>query len=93
MSYINYHEKVVARIAEELEVMSHTGKQVDKHACMINIQCEQIAETQSLILKQACFTESISANIVTRSNKVTKGAKGPAWYEEEQARRDKKKKK
>ena len=78
-------------MSEELEDMGHAARQLDKHACMISTQCEQIAKTQSLILEQECPTNSVSANVVTRSHKVTQGPKGPGWYEKEQAqkRRDK----
>ena len=78
-------------MTEELEDMGHTTRQLDKHARMISTQCEQIAKTQSLILEQDCPINSVSANVVTRSNKVMLGPKGPDWYEEEQAqkRRDK----
>ena len=65
--------------------MGHTAKQLDKHARMISTQCEQIANTQFIILEQECPINSVSANVVLRSNKETHGPKGPDWYEKEQA--------
>ena len=73
------------QMSEELEDMGYTSKQLDKHARMISTQCEQIAKTQSLILEQECPTNSVSANVVLRSNKVMQGPKGLDWYKEEQA--------
>ena len=77
-------------MAEELEDMGHTARQLDKHACMISTKCEQIAKTQSLMLEPDCPLDSVSTNFVLRSNKETRGPKGPVWYEKEQAlkRRD-----
>jgi len=74
-------------MSEELEDIGHTAKQLDKHARMISTQCEQIAKTQSLILEQECPTNSVSANVVTRSNKETQEPKGPDWYEKKQAQK------
>ena len=52
---------------------------------MISTQCEQIAKTQSLMLEPDCSMDSVSTNVVLRSNKETQGPKGPDWYEKEQA--------
>ena len=87
INYVKHHEKIIEQMSEELEDMGHTAKQLDRHACMISAQCEQIAKTQSLILEQECPTNSVSTNVVLRSNKVTQGPKGIDWYEEEQARK------
>jgi hypothetical protein len=44
---------------------------------MIKTQCEQIAETQSLILKQANFNNIAPTNIVSRGGTETRGSRGP----------------
>ena len=87
MNHVKYHKKMIAQIAEELEDMGHTAKQLDKHTRMIGIPCEQIAKTQSLILEQECPMNYVSANVVTRRNTVTQGPKGLDWYKKEQAKK------
>ena len=53
---------------------------------MIETQCSQISETQSLILAQLDKDNLVSYNwIDTRSGKKRHDPKGPAWYEKEQA--------
>ena len=89
-NYVKHHERVIKQMKEELEDMGHTARQFDKHARMISTQCEQIAKTQSLMLEPDCPIDSVSTNVVLRSNKEMQGPKGPDWYEKEQAfmRRD-----
>ena len=93
INYVKHHEKIIEQMSEELEDMGHTARQLDKHARMISTQCEQIAKTQSLILEQECPTNSVSANVVTRSNKVTQGPKGQTGTRRSKHRKDKMKKK
>jgi hypothetical protein len=44
---------------------------------MIKTQCEQIAETQSLILKQANFNNIAPTNMFSRGGTETRGSRGP----------------
>ena len=70
-SYVKHHERIIKQMAEELEDMGHTAKQLDKHARMISTQCEQIEKTQSLMLEPDCPLDSVPTNVVLRSNKET----------------------
>jgi hypothetical protein len=55
---------------------------------MIETQCSQIAETQSLILAQLDEDNLVSTNeIETGSGKRTQDPKVPKWYEKEQEQR------
>ena len=77
----------MAQIAEELEDLGHTTKQLNKHSSMIQTQCEKIVVAQHLILEQAKKKKSVATNVVTRRGSETQGPKGPDWYEEEQAQK------
>jgi hypothetical protein len=46
---------------------------------MVNTQCEQIAKTQTLILKQKDLRRTILTNFVTRGGVVVQGPTGPDW--------------
>jgi hypothetical protein len=56
---------------------------------MVQVQCDQIAKAQALILSQNDFSKAISTNVVTRRGTATQEPAGPAWYQEEQARKAK----
>ena len=77
----------MAQIAEELDDLGHSTKQLDKHSSMIQTQFEQIAVAQRLIIKQAMRNKSVATNVVTRRGSETQGPRGPDWYEEEQAQK------
>lgn len=71
--------------------MGHAVKNLNKHSCMVETQCEQIARTQSLILDQINNDNLVTSHIIsTRSGKETHEPKGPAWYDEEQAKKRRK---
>ena len=74
-NYVKHHERVIKQMTEELEDMGHTARQLDKHARIISTQCEQIAKTQSLMLEPDCPIDSVSTNVVLRSNKETQDQK------------------
>jgi hypothetical protein len=78
---------MVAQIAEEQDEMGHAMKHLDKHGRMIKTKCEQITETQSLILYQTSLNNIIRTIVVTRGGKETQGPKGPDLYEEEQSQK------
>ena len=88
---IHHNEKVISYLSEEVDGLSHAVKNLDKHSRMIETQCSQISETQSLILAQLDKDNLVSSNwIGTRSGKMTQDPKGPEWYEREQALKRKK---
>ena len=85
---IYYNEKVITYLSQEVEGLSQAVKNLDKHSRVIETQCSQISETQSLILAQLDKENLVSTNeILTHSGKRTHDPKGPDWYEKEQERR------
>src|SRR3954470_5921471 len=57
---------------------------LDKYIGIIKTQCDQIIETQNLILNQINLG-TISTNIVTRRGTETQEPQGPPWYQAEYA--------
>ena len=79
------HEKDINELTEAFDDLGHATRHLDKHVRMVKIQCDQIAETQALILSQDDFDKTIFTNTVTRQDTKTKEPLGPPWYQEEQA--------
>ena len=44
---------------------------IDKHAQIVAVHCEQIAKTKTLICEQPCPIKPLSVNVTTRRNIVT----------------------
>ena len=59
---IHHNEKVIAYLSEEVDGLSHAVKNLDKHSRMIETQCSQISETQSLMLAQHDNDNLVSYN-------------------------------
>jgi hypothetical protein len=60
------HMNDINTLAGTLEDLSHATKHLNKHLDMVQVQCDQIAKAQALILSQDDFSKAISTNIVTR---------------------------
>ena len=64
--------------------MGQATKHLDRYLSMVKTQCEQINDTQTLILNQGNFN-IVSTNIVTRRGTEAQEPQGPPWYQEEKA--------
>ena len=80
---LTLHKSDINALAGTLEDLSHATKHLSKHLDMVQVQCDQIAKAQALILSQKDFSKAISTNVVTRRGTETQEPTGPVWYQEE----------
>ena len=86
---LTLHKSDINALAGTLEDLSHATKHLNKHLDMVQVQCDQIAKAQALILSQKDFSKAISTNVVTRRGTETHEPTGLVWYQEEHARKAK----
>jgi hypothetical protein len=81
--HLTLHKGDINALAIILDDLSHTTKHLSKHLDMVQVQCDQIAKAQALILSQKDFSKAIPTNVVTRRGTETQEPTGPAWYQKE----------
>jgi hypothetical protein len=86
---LTLHKSDINSLAGILVDLSHTTKDLSKHVDMVQVQCDQIAKSQALILSQKDFSKAISNNVVTRRGTEMQEPTGPIWYQEEHAHKAK----
>jgi hypothetical protein len=86
---IMLHKSDMNALEATLDDLSHATKHLSKHLDMVQVQCDQIDKAHALILSQKGFSKAISTNVITRRGTETQEPAGPAWYQEEQARKAK----
>jgi hypothetical protein len=82
---LTLHKDDINALADTLDDLSHATKYLSKHLDMVQVQCDQIAKAQDLIVSQKDFSKAIATNVVTRQGTETHEPTGPSWYQEEQA--------
>lgn len=63
---LTLHKSDINALEVTLDDLSHATKHLSKHLDMVQVQCDQIAQAQALILSQKDFSKAISTNVVTR---------------------------
>jgi uncharacterized protein (UPF0210 family) len=65
------HKSDVDALEATLDDLSHATKYLSKHIDMVQVQCDQIAKAQALILSQKYFSKSIPTNVITKRGTKT----------------------
>jgi hypothetical protein len=68
---LKLHKSDINSLEGKLEALSHATKHLNKPLGMVQVQCDQIAKAQALILSQKDFSKGISTNNVTRRGAKT----------------------